>query len=261
MILQEICAVRSCRSLGENIFVLSFYAPAIAAAARPGQFVNIKADCSRDPLLRRPFSIYRVVGDNVEVLFNIVGRGTDLLAHKKVGDTIDVLGPLGVPYGIDKKFDTAILVSGGLGVAAMPFLTAALQKRNIPVFNFLGARNKSLLVTEHLHNVRIATDDGSQGHHGSIVQCLDDYLKQHPLSSPQIFACGPNRMLLALADFAKSKNIPCEVALETAMACGIGICQGCPVEMTDGPRKYNLVCTDGPVFDVERIRIESIIGH
>jgi len=261
MILQELCAVRSCRLLAENIYLLSFYAPTMAATAHPGQFVNIKPDTSRDPLLRRPFSIYRVVGDNIEVLFNIVGRGTDLLAHKKNGDTIDVLGPLGVPYGIDDKFETAILVSGGLGVAAMPFLTATLQKRNVPVYNFLGARTRSLLVTEHLHNVRIATDDGSQGHRGSIVHCLEDYLRQAALPSPKIFSCGPNRMLLALSDFAKSKNIPCEAALECAMACGIGICQGCPVEMTDGPRKYNLVCTDGPVFDVERINIQSIIGH
>ena len=261
MIVQDLCTVHSCRTVGDNIFVLNVHAPAIAATARPGHFVNIKVDASCDPLLRRPFSIYRVVGDAIEVLFNVVGKGTRILADKKKGDTVDVLGPLGVPYGIDPACENALLVSGGLGVAPMPFLSAVLAQREVPTHNFIGARTKALLVTEHLPNVRVATDDGSQGFHGSIVAGVEHYLDAHPLPGLKIFACGPNRMLEALAAFAQRRGIPCEVSLECAMACGIGICQGCPVEMTDGPRKYNLVCKDGPVFDATRINIESLIGH
>lgn len=261
MIIQEICSVHSCRTAGDNMFVLSFHAPAIAAAARPGHFVNIKVDASCDPLLRRPFSIHRVVGDSVEILFNIVGKGTLILAQKAKGDMIDVLGPLGVPYGIDGGFETALLVSGGLGVAPMPFLTDVLAQKKIPAHNIVGARTKKLLSVDHLPDVHIATDDGSMGFHGSVVACLEHYLHVHPHPAPKIFACGPNRMLEALATFAQSRAIPCEVSLECAMACGIGICQGCPVEMAAGDRTYNLVCKDGPVFDATRINIRSLIGH
>ncbi len=261
MIVQDLCTVHSCRTVGDNIFVLNAHAPAIAATARPGQFVNIKVDGSCDPLLRRPFSIYRVVGDSIEVLFNVVGKGTRILSEKKKGDTVDVLGPLGVPYGIDPAVGNALLVAGGLGVAPMPFLSDALAARKIPIHNFLGARSQTLLVTEHLPNLRVATDDGSTGFHGSIVAGLEHYLDLHALAAAKIFACGPNRMLEALTAFAAKRGIACEVSLECAMACGIGICQGCPVEMAEGARKYNLVCKDGPVFDATRINIGSLIGH
>ncbi len=259
--INEISPVVGVRPVGDGMFVLGFRAPRIAAAATPGQFVNIKADVSYDPLLRRPFSISRVVGDTVEVIFNVVGKGTDVLAHKRTGDTVDVLGPLGVGYGLDGDIGTALLVCGGLGVAPMPMLTEALAARGIAVRTFVGARSKGWLALDHLVNVTIATDDGSAGFHGTIVACLEQALDAAPAVKPKIFACGPNRMLEALAAAAQQRGIPCEAALECAMACGIGICQGCPVEMTTGDRKYNLVCKDGPVFDVTRINIAGLSSH
>jgi dihydroorotate dehydrogenase electron transfer subunit len=258
---KEFCTVSTVRKVGDCMFVLGFHAPHIAAAALPGQFVNIKPDSSYDPLLRRPFSVHRVEGDIVEVLFNVVGKGTSILADTHAGDLLDVLGPLGVGYRIDAGFDTAILVGGGLGVAPLPILTAALVKRGIAVHTFVGGRSKAWLSLDHLLNVTVATDDGSAGFHGTIVACLDAYLETNSLTKPKIFSCGPNRMLEALANMAHRRNIPCEAALECAMACGIGICQGCPVEMTVGDRKYNLVCTDGPVFDVSLINISGLVGH
>jgi dihydroorotate dehydrogenase electron transfer subunit len=261
MIFTEDCNIRQCTEVGKNIYVLSFHSPAIAMAAKAGQFVNIKADNSCDPLLRRPFSIYRISGEHIEIIFNIVGKGTYLLAHKKPGDLINVIGPLGVPYTAEDTYGTALLISGGLGIAPMPFLTNTLQKIEKPLINFVGARSKELLVLSHLSNVNIATDDGSEGFHGSVVKCAEEYCNTHEVVLPKIFACGPNRMLEAVSDFAAKNNIPCEVSLECAMACGIGICQGCPVEMAEGSRKYNLVCKDGPTFDTRKINIESLISH
>ena len=257
----ENCAVLQSTQVGNNIYVLSFDAPAIARVAKAGQFVNIKPDDSFDPLLRRPFSIYRIGGNAVQVIFNIVGKGTHLLAHKKAGDMVNVLGPLGHPYGIDDSFQTALLLAGGLGVAPMPILTVALQHAGKEIHTFLGARMREMLAPAFLHNLHISTDDGSQGFRGTTVQCVEDFFSKNKIASPKIFACGPNPMLAAVMAFAEKHSIPCEVSLECAMACGIGICQGCPVEMEQGARKFNLVCTDGPVFDSHNIRIESLISN
>ncbi|CAG0932086.1 partial Dihydroorotate dehydrogenase B (NAD(+)), electron transfer subunit, partial [Planctomycetaceae bacterium] len=110
------CPVRSLQTVARNIFVLSLHAPGLAPAVRPGQFVNIRVNDALEPLLRRPFSVHRTTHDAIEILFNIVGKGTALLAEKREGDVLDLLGPLGVPFTLDDdRFDTALLVAGGLG--------------------------------------------------------------------------------------------------------------------------------------------------
>lgn len=250
------CMVLSVRPLRENIFVLAFDGGPIGPDVRPGQFVNVRVAGGVEPLLRRPFSVYRVDGRTVEIIFNVVGRGTDLLSKKRPGEEIDVLGPLGVPFSVDAgDYVTAILVAGGLGVAPMPVLTQALAGRSLPVRTLVGGRSASFVVTDHLRQVSVATDDGSLGVHGTVVDLLLSVLDAEMPERPRIFGCGPTAMLRALSNLARDRSILCEVSLEGPMACGIGICQGCPVELTDGPRKYALVCKDGPTFDVRRINI------
>jgi len=251
--MQLLSRVIAIEEVGPRIFVLTVDAPAIAASVLPGQFVNIKVNDLGTPLLRRPFSVYQVSGSALSIIFNTVGLGTSIMASKRVGETLDLLGPLGRPYGTSGEFDTALLVAGGLGVAPLPLLTSALERSSKRIATFLGARTKDQLVGAWLRNVLSATDDGSEGFAGTVVALLESELHAHP--RPKIFACGPNPMLAALAELAAKRGIPCELSLESAMACGIGICQGCPVEQRGGERKYALICKEGPVFDATTIKV------
>jgi dihydroorotate dehydrogenase electron transfer subunit len=252
----DLCPVESVRRVGEGIFVLSFTSAVLGRSIRPGQFLNLRVEEGCVPLLRRPFSAYRVDGDRIEIIFNVVGRGTDALRRKKPGDVLDVLGPLGKPFGTaDPGYDTGILIGGGLGVAPLPLLTAALKAHGKTIATFLGARSAPHLVTDHLEQPDIATDDGTRGFHGNVVDLVSAVLRRKPVSRPKIFACGPTPMLKAVASYARSSNIPCEVSLEGPMGCGIGICQGCPVELTGPVKQYALMCKDGPTFDIRTINI------
>ncbi|MEX2117798.1 MAG: dihydroorotate dehydrogenase electron transfer subunit [Bacteroidota bacterium] len=252
MIIADV-VVTDVKIVAEGTRVLTFVSPDIAKSTLPGQFVNVRVHAGSDPLLRRPFSVSRVEGDHVEILFNVVGAGTDILARKRPGDVMNVLGPLGVPYGIHGDFKNAVLIAGGLGVAPMAILTQHLKSSGKHVDTFLGARSALHLVVDHLENVHVATDDGSKGFHGNVVRLADEYLKEHPARSAKIFACGPTRMLKAVSAFAILAGIEGEISLEGEMACGIGICQGCPVERAGGQKKYALVCTDGPAFHCQDI--------
>jgi dihydroorotate dehydrogenase electron transfer subunit len=252
----EMCPVTDVREAGQSIFVLSFTSPAISRSLRPGQFLNIKVAEGTDPLLRRPFSAYRVDGATVAIIFNVIGRGTSALHRKRPGDVLDVLGPLGTPFGIDAAdFETGVLIAGGLGVAPLPLATAALVRAGKSVVTFLGGRSAGQIVANSLVNLQVATDDGSMGLHGTVVELAEKILTAQPVPRPKIFACGPTPMLRAVAVFARKAGIPCEVSLEGPMGCGIGICQGCPVELDGEEKKYVLMCREGPTFDIRSIKI------
>lgn len=250
------CRVVRTQTVGEKIFVLRFISPQIAASIKPGQFLNIKVGDGCDPLLRRPFSVYRTDGDAVEIVYSVIGHGTAVLAQKKEGDDLDVLGPLGKPFTIeDSPYETAVLVAGGLGIAPLPILTTGLERAGKKIATFVGARSKKALVLDHLEGVRVSTDDGTQGFRGTVVDLLRDTFGSSRFVKPKLFGCGPTAMLRSLAAFARESGVPCEVSLEGAMACGFGICQGCPVELVDGAHRYALMCKDGPTFDIRRIKI------
>jgi len=246
---QQVCLVQSCHEVAAKTFLLRFNSPEIAASAEPGQFVSIlAAESGEGPLLRRPFSISRIEDNIVELIFHVVGIGTNLLSRKQLGDWVDVIGPLGQPFHRNAEYETALLVAGGIGVAPFPFLTDDLVKRGQRIETFVGYRNAGQVFTDHLQNVRIATDDGSDGFHGNVVQLLEASLIQNNFGKVKIFACGPTVMLKALTELAQRMNVCCEFSLEGQMACGFGICQGCAVERKESAAKYALVCKDGPAF-------------
>jgi dihydroorotate dehydrogenase electron transfer subunit len=249
MMTQGVYPVRSVRETAPNIHVLTIHAPRIASSVLAGQFLNIRASDSFVPLLRRPFSVYNREGDDLQVIFNVVGLGTKLLSCAPQGEPLDVLGPLGNGFAIREGFDEAILVAGGLGVAPLPMLAAGLRGAGKPFRTFIGGRNAAQVVTDHLDPVSVATDDGSAGHRGTVVDLLRTWLGSAPRMKRKIFACGPTPMLRALSALAAESTIPCELSLESPMACGIGICQGCPVEMKNGQKKYALICREGTVFN------------
>lgn len=245
----KICPVHSCVEVASKTFLLRISSSEIADLSLPGQFVNIlSTDSGVGPLLRRPFSISRIDGDIVEFIFHAIGVGTNILSRKKPGDLIDVLGPLGQPFHTNADFDKALLVAGGLGIAPFPFLTAHLKKLGKSIETFVGFRSSKQIFTENLQNIHISTDDGSEGFNGNAVQMVEPFLDRKEPGKVKIFACGPTVMLKTLAELANRKKICCEVSLEGNMACGIGICQGCPVERKTGDMKYALVCKDGPTF-------------
>jgi dihydroorotate dehydrogenase electron transfer subunit len=149
-----------------------------------------------------------------------------------------------------------VIVAGGVGVAPFPFLTDRLRLRKKAIITFVGARSSGLLAVEGLENVRAATDDGTEGFRGNVVELLASAIGSGGVAGPKIFGCGPTPMLKALQALALGSGIPCELSLEGDMACGVGICQGCPVRRTEGAKKYALTCTEGPAFAASEITLD-----
>ncbi|MFZ1279824.1 MAG: dihydroorotate dehydrogenase electron transfer subunit, partial [Ignavibacteriaceae bacterium] len=229
----------------ENIFIQKIHSPEIARIVKPGQFLNVRVSINSFPLLRRPFSICDVDGENIFLMFNVLGEGTKILANKQKGDLIDILGPLGNGFNLNGDYKNAIIVAGGLGSAPFPFVTRII-KDSKNILSFVGGRSKQDIITYGMQNVQVSTDDGSNGFKGNVVQLLEKNLEMVDIKATKIFACGPNAMLRTLKDFCIKNNLDCEVSTESAMACGFGICQGCPIESTTNDDKYLLVCKDGP---------------
>jgi dihydroorotate dehydrogenase electron transfer subunit len=235
----------------KNIFKITIELPQISRHSTAGQFCEIKVSDGLTPLLRRPFSISFVNGKEVTFLIEIKGVGTEMLARTKPGELLNVLGPLGKGFNTDGNFETAVLVAGGIGVAPFPFLTQKLKEEK-RIFTFLGSRTKTQIVSDGLENILIATDDGSAGAKGTVVQLLEKEIEKFKQSKLKIFACGPNPMLKALKELTTKHMLDCEVSTESNMACGIGLCQGCAIKsaVSDG---YFLVCKDGPVFNINDV--------
>ncbi len=249
------------RRLSQTVSIIAFRSPAIAAQARPGNFVAIRTRARHEPLLRRPFSIHHVEGDRVEIMTKSVGFGTTLLAEAPAGTTLQVLGPLGNSFSIDASFDTALLVSGGIGTAPMRFLETALREAEKKVYHIVGGKTKEDLQTTGLTNCHLATEDGSAGFRGNAVELFRKNFSSFSdadsgSSRCRVFSCGPNPMLKALAALCKEKGIPCEASLESIMGCGIGICYGCTVELKNTAGNGTstiLLCQEGPVIDAEKL--------
>ena len=240
--------------LENNILLLRINAPEIARSVTPGQFVNIRVSETTTPLLRRPFSVCDVEDNFIYILFNIYGEGTKLLAHKKPGDLIDILGPLGHGFNLTNDHDTVVIAAGGIGSAPFPFMTRVIGDSK-EIITFLGGRSKHDLITYGLKNVISTTDDGSAGAKGNVVQLIKDNMDLLKGKKNKIFGCGPNAMLRVLKEFCIENNFNCEVSTECSMACGFGICNGCPIEAANRPEQYYLVCKDGPVFNIKDIVI------
>lgn len=240
--------------LTDQIILLTFESELLSKNAQPGQFVNVRVCDTCYPYLRRPFSFCDVDGDTFKLMFSVLGQGTKLLAKANLGDKFDIIGPLGNGFNFDDDFDTAILVGGGLGVAPFPFVTKYLKKKK-NIYTYIGARTINYVITYGMQNFQIATDDGSLGFKGDVVSLLENDLARNKIQGKtKIFACGPTPMLRALKTLCENYDINCEVSTEESMACGFGICQGCPIETTDS-EAYKLVCKDGPVFNIKEIKL------
>jgi dihydroorotate dehydrogenase electron transfer subunit len=241
---------------GEDFHLLILFSPFIAKEAKPGQFIMLKVSPFLDPFLRRPFSIFFVEGQNIALLYKVVGKGTNLMVNLKEKAKISLLGPLGKGFSLYHQ-GPQWLVAGGVGIGGVFFLANLLKKEGIKSNFLFGLRykvDKDLidLLKEKFGDLIIYTEDGSMGYRGMISKGIYSlYEKERPAC---IYACGPWPMLNSLALWAKRKNIPMQVSLETYMACGLGACLGCVVNGVDG---YKKVCQDGPVFMAEEIKWEK----
>lgn len=216
--------------------------------AVPGQFINIFSN-DGSKLLPRPISICEIRKDYglMAVVYRVAGAGTKEFSGYKLGDRVEVMGPLG--NGFPLEGEKAIVVGGGIGVPPMYELARQLPGDVIAV---MGYRNDDLFLVEEFTDVAsdliIATDDGSVGTHGTVV----DAMRENHLTADVIYACGPKPMLKAVADYAKEKNIKCYVSMEERMACGVGACLGCVCQSTEKDDHSHVnnkrVCKDGPVF-------------
>lgn len=241
------------KEVQENIFIQKIFSPEISHIAAPGQFLNIRVDTTY-PLLRRPFSVCDAEGDFIFLMFNILGEGTKLMTKKQPGDLIDILGPLGNGFNLEDDYDTAVIVAGGLGAAPFPFLTRMLPDDK-KLITFIGGRTKQDVIKYGMKNIHSSSDDGSEGRKGNVVELLKTHLKDLKDMKIKVFGCGPTVMLRALKQVCINNDFNCEVSTECAMACGFGICQGCPIESSRHQDSYLLVCKDGPVFNVRDVLI------
>lgn len=246
--------------------------------ALPGQFFMIRPGLPgspSDPLLPRPFSIHRSTPDGIiEILYQIVGKGTTLIAHTDAGEEMEVLGPLGNGFDLRRGASSGetLIVAGGMGVAPMLTLAEAL-KGSCPgrrIVIFLGGRSAGdLLCVDELEKTAteliLATEDGSAGVKGYVTESLEKYLTKlreetdfksvsstDASSRAVIYACGPSPMLQRISEIAGLSGLDTYFSLEAVMACGIGLCMGCAVKRRNG-KGYYLVCTDGPVFRGESV--------
>jgi dihydroorotate dehydrogenase electron transfer subunit len=233
--------------LADGIFSLTVATKA-AEYAVPGQFMNIfSADGAK--LLPRPISICEIdkAAGTLRMVYRVVGEGTAEFSQLAAGDEVQVMGPLGNGFPIEGE--TAIVVGGGIGVP--PMLQLAKEHPGT-VTAVMGYRNDDLFLSEEFIDAAaeliVATDDGSVGVHGNVV----DAMKEADLTADVIYACGPKPMLKGVAEYAEGKGIKCYVSMEERMACGVGACLGCVCESKEVDHhshvKNKRVCKDGPVF-------------
>jgi dihydroorotate dehydrogenase electron transfer subunit len=252
---------------------MAVVAAGMAERTRPGQFVAVAVggeDTSM--LLRRAFSVYQVsrrgvYGGTVEFVFAVTGRGTAWLAGRRPHDPIDVVGPLGRPFALPRSPANCVLVGGGYGSAPLFMLSDALRGRGCRVDAVLGAASADRLfgaldAKRMAASVVFTTEDGSMGEQGLVSDVLRDVIAR--THADTVYACGPMGMLAAVsrtaADAYDGAGIPCQVAVEEAMACGTGVCMTCvlPVRGTDGETRMVRSCVEGPVFRADRIRWDAL---
>lgn len=231
-------------------------------------------------VLRRPFSLAGRRGDEIDIIHRVVGVGTHFLSTLKTGDELSILGPLGNVFTLTEPDQLAILVGGGVGIPPMIYLASELAQYR--AVGFAGALRRDLMpltvgsapyeVLEFSSfniPVILTTDDGSLGYRGFVTQALEEFLDNRLApeiqrgKQPHIFTCGPEPMMKRVADIALQRGIPCQIAVERAMACGMGTCQSCCIRVKKpDPAKaplpgrdwcYRLACTDGPIFTAAQL--------
>lgn len=253
---KETAVILEQREISEQIYSLWLHADDIVREARPGQFVSVYCrDESR--LLPRPISICELDKESgrLRLVYRAVGAGTQEFSSYGPGETLELVGPLGNGFPLDKGYEKPLLIGGGIGVPPMVELAKWLPGDKTIVS---GYRNGALFLKEELSRnaaLYVATEDGSAGTKGNVL----DAVRENRIEADAIFACGPAPMLRALKAYAAEQGIDCYLSLEERMACGIGACLACVCTSKDVDAHTNVknkrICKDGPVFAAEEIEL------
>lgn len=234
----------------------------------PGQFIMIRIAGLNDPFLSRPISIYYFSrGKNycsIELLYRVVGKGTQILAGLIEGSQVEIHGPLGNGFEIQTVEKNIIFIAGGIGIAPLSLLIESLCRRAdcspSAMTVYLGFQRASDVVgldklKKLCRNITVCTDNGTWGAKGFVTQIFQKEMKKFTSDNTSIYACGPKEMLKSLAKILNKSKFSCQVSLEERMACGTGSCMGCAVAVKDkkGIFGYKRVCADGPVFNLADI--------
>lgn len=248
---RQACRIISNKEIASGIYEMIFDSVEIASDTLPGQFVNLYTR-SGNLLLPRPISICEVDKEIgvVKVVYATVGKGTIEFSTYQSGEIIDVLGPVGNGFPVE-KYPKTILIGGGVGTP--PLLELAKQLEGI-INIYLGYRTKPYLIQEFAKfgAVFIATEDGSFGHHGNVIELMD----KNNAECDIIYSCGPKPMLNAVKNWAGERNIKAWISLEERMGCGFGACVGCVCKIISDNEigyTYKKVCKDGPVFNAKEV--------
>jgi len=267
-LIQQEARILANDEVNPGVFLMAIHSPEVASRAQPGQFLYLRIIEGPDPLMRRPLSIFKVDADDgsVSLLFRVVGRGTLALSGLRMGESLDIIGPLGRGFSVPPRTRTTLVVAGGIGVAPLFFLAESLIQRGMLLHFLLGARTQAqLLCRLQLRNLGVhlmtSTDDGSEGFPGLVTQLLEKFLLQESFGPHSTFVCsaGPEPMLSQVSSLARKFGILGQISMEQQMACGVGACLGCVVacRFRGKGRRYRRVCTDGPVFGLEEIAFQQ----
>ena len=247
----------------DGLYRFSVIANDIVKIAKPGQFIEIRINENLDPFLRRPISIYNLDKEKgmLEFIFQVKGKGTELLSKRKEGDYIDIIGPLGNGNFKFEQYKNLAIIGGGIGIFPLYELAKEAKENNKNVYTYLGFRNVDLVTLENefeniSNQLTVTTDDGSYKNSGFAINYLEQDLEKNKIDC--IYACGPLPMLRAVKKLAEEENIMCQISLEEKMGCGLGACLGCAVKTSassiENP-EYIHVCKAGPVFDSKLVEI------
>ncbi len=245
--------------VSDGVFCAEVLAPFICEHAEAGQFVQVKVEEASVQLLRIPLCVYDANPEigSIELFFQVRGEGTEQLSRLHMGDAVSLVGPLGCGWHLPADLRHALLIGGGMGAATLNLLARAIQQRGAVLDIVLGAANADQLpFRDRLErsvelsggSLEVATDDGSEGHHGLCTDLSDKLIVDGDYG--YIGICGPKPMLRAAVPSAIASDAPVEVCLEALMACGIGACLSCVVKTEHGLKRC---CTDGTVFDAREV--------
>lgn len=258
---QATVKVLSNRYISSGCYRLVVKSPSSFLQATPGQFVNVRIDNDNGlrPLLRRPFSINDITSQGIKIIYKIVGKGTNILSGKKMGNHLDVLGPLGRGFSVCKEAKKHLLIGGGMGAAPLLFLARKIGekgRKDASTLAFLGFETAEKIICREdfaQKNIplQVATEDGSYGHKGLVSRVVESYVEGlSSTSGVSIYACGPREMLKVVAEVGSRYAIFSQVLMEEIIGCGVGACRGCVIKGNAG---YLRVCKDGPVFNARDI--------
>ena len=239
---QGIFKITSNEKIARDIFKMTLAGDTSAITA-PGQFVNIKLD---GLFLRRPISVCDCVGDNLTLIYKVVGRGTEQMSRMKSGDELDLLTGLGNGYNTRTSGDSPLLIGGGVGVPPMYMLCRELISEGKNVTVVLGFNSKDDVFYENEFralgaDVHIATADGTHGTKGFVTDVIKN------LQYTFFYTCGPEPMFRAMHKMMKT---PGQYSFEERMGCGFGACMGCSCKTLTGNKR---ICKEGPVMESEEI--------